>query len=136
VPGSVILLFVVFAAALYCSLYVWSRFTYAFDETALNIRWRLPGGILFGARRVSYELMAEFRPVSWRRDASGFGELWGNFPARQPYVLILRPSFFRRGPFRKLWLTPQDPAAFASHLASQGVRAAHAAQQGDEAVGP
>jgi hypothetical protein len=76
---------------------------------------------------VRYERITEIRPFSWRLDATGFGELWGNLPARQPWVLILLPTLFRRGPYRKLWLTPPDSAAFVESLGHHGVRVVHAA---------
>jgi len=125
--SSAVIIFLLFLfASLFYVLYLGSRFTYTFERDHLHIRWRLPGGLPFGSRRIPYTRIEEVRPFSWRLDAAGFGELWGNLPSRRGHVLILSASFLRRGPYRKLWITPSDFAEFTADLARRGVRGTRA----------
>jgi len=126
--SAIIPVFLLFAGMLLLyTLYLGSRFTYNCEADHLYIRWRLPGGLPFGSRRIPYSRIEEVRPFSWRLDATGLGELWGNLPSRKGHVLVLSPGLLRRGPYRKLWITPSDFTAFAEDLARHGVRSAHAA---------
>ena len=123
----VVLTLLLLFPGIWYTLYAGSRFTYAFEAAHLRIRWCLPGGVPFRSRRIPYERIVEVRPFSWRLDATGFGEIWGNLPSRGAYALILSPSFLRRGPLRKLWITPSDFTRFAQDLARHGVSGTHAA---------
>lgn len=108
------------AAMLYV-FYVASRFTYTFEPEHLLLRWYLPGGLRFGTRRIPYARIEGVRRISLRLDFWGIGESWGTLASRNGCVLVLTRSFFRRGPLRKLWITPDDLAAFAAELRRHGV---------------
>ena len=123
----IVVLMVTLGVSIWYALYTGSRFTYTFEAAHLRIRWRLPGGLPFKSRRIPYARIAEVRPFSWQLDVGGFGEVWGNLPSRRAYVLILSPSFLRRGLLRKLWITPSDFTAFAQDLARHGVSGTPAA---------
>jgi len=112
---------------LFCVLYVWSRFAYTFEQAHLRIEWRLPPNLPFNSTRVAYDQIAEIRPFSWRADASGIGQIWGNLPSRGSLIVRLRPKGLRRGVLCKLWLSPGDTRAFVEAMASRGVPVEHVA---------
>jgi hypothetical protein len=120
-----LVLFLLFAALVYCALYIWSQFTYTFEESCLRIRWRLPGGIPFNTKTLSYDQITDIRAFSWHTDATGLGAIWGNFPSRRALVLVLSPRPWRRGFLRKYWLTPQDGSTFVEDLFRHGVDSTH-----------
>lgn len=118
---------VLMVAAMLYAFHVASRFKYTFEPEHLLLRWYLPGGLRFGTRRIPYARIEGVRPISSRLDLWGVGESWGNVFSRKGRVLVLSPSFFRRGPLRKVWITPDDPEAFAAELRRHGVGGADGA---------